>query len=273
MTTLSELPDDTELMVDFRLALNNGFEVQAKSSFKFSHGDLPAEELASKTPTFVRSGIPNTVLKLKEAIYFLRLMEDNIHSQTATMFHFSAFATAARSVTFVMQKECSKSPGFKEWYQNSQSVLAGITELAGLRDLRNAVQKEGVPPPIMDHSLFARVDRQGKATGCLMFDHVEIAGAGAKLAIVECQKCVAVLVELINTATKLGFFPPATEMKMAQVLRVALENESGDWILLAETAADHSKIDGELARELDRRLVTHPIEVHLEPPKNGEEEE
>jgi len=53
--------------------------------------------------------------KYSEAKYFLEKMKENISDPDAFRYNLSAFLAAARSVTFVLQKEFKKE-GFNEWY-------------------------------------------------------------------------------------------------------------------------------------------------------------
>ncbi len=60
--------------------------------------------------------IIDTREKLLEAKYFLERMKENQPDRDAFKYNLSAFLAAGRSVTFVMQREFSATPGFKKWY-------------------------------------------------------------------------------------------------------------------------------------------------------------
>jgi hypothetical protein len=53
--------------------------------------------------------------KLEEAKYFFNQMKDNLHNPQILGFNLSAFITAARTVTWFMQKENAPNPRFKTW--------------------------------------------------------------------------------------------------------------------------------------------------------------
>ena len=52
----------------------------------------------------------DTQQKYNEAEYFLGMMEENDENRQRFKYNFSAFVSAARSITFVLQKERPKNP-------------------------------------------------------------------------------------------------------------------------------------------------------------------
>ncbi|MBE3064670.1 MAG: hypothetical protein IMZ69_06595 [Spirochaetes bacterium] len=84
--------------------------------------------------------------KLREADFFLTKMEETGLDVRAWRFYFSAFVTAARSVTFVLQTVMSDVPGFAEWYANRQDRLRADTPSRYFTSVRNEVQKRGTNP-------------------------------------------------------------------------------------------------------------------------------
>ncbi len=67
--------------------------------------------------------ITDTRDKLNEASYFLEQMKEKQSDRDAFKHNLSAFLSAAQSVTWFMQKEFNKAPGFKEWYEKKQEVM------------------------------------------------------------------------------------------------------------------------------------------------------
>ena len=65
----------------------------------------------------------DTSQKYNEAEYFLEMMKDNDENRQRFEYNLSAFLSAARSVTFVLQKESSKNPEFDEWYCKKQMQM------------------------------------------------------------------------------------------------------------------------------------------------------
>ncbi|MBC7108976.1 MAG: hypothetical protein H5T41_09395 [Methanomassiliicoccales archaeon] len=62
----------------------------------------------------------NTRFKLNEAKYFLEQMKEHADSTEEFAYNLSAFLSAARSVTWIMQNEFKNVPGFEEWYSEKQ---------------------------------------------------------------------------------------------------------------------------------------------------------
>lgn len=84
--------------------------------------------------------------KLKEADFFLEKMASSDRHVDELNYYFSAFASAARSVTFVLQYVGSAIKGFDEWYSNVQHRLKDDKVAKYLLEARNESQKRGVQP-------------------------------------------------------------------------------------------------------------------------------
>jgi hypothetical protein len=92
--------------------------------------------------------------KVAEADFFLQQMKDKSRSVEEFRFLFSAFVSAARSVTFVLQAVMSAYPDFKTWYPPRQQRLKDSRLARFFIDLRNHLQKVGGAP--LFHSGFRR---------------------------------------------------------------------------------------------------------------------
>jgi hypothetical protein len=80
--------------------------------------------------------------RLLEADYFaLRLVRQ--WDSYRFRYELNAFLSAARSVTFVLQKEMAAVPGFSAWWATKRKQLAEDTAAAFFHNLRNFSQKEG----------------------------------------------------------------------------------------------------------------------------------
>ena len=83
-----------------------------------------------------------THLKLEEAHFFLKKMEDNIKIEPDFNHYLNAFITSARAVKWIMNKEYSNIQGWKEWDKelskrdDNRDILKMITKV------RNISQKE-----------------------------------------------------------------------------------------------------------------------------------
>jgi hypothetical protein len=79
--------------------------------------------------------------RLLEAEYLLKRMARERGEPFG--YNLNAFLAAARSVTFLLQKEYSKIDGFAEWWTLEQATLAGDSAARFFLELRNYSQKEG----------------------------------------------------------------------------------------------------------------------------------
>jgi hypothetical protein len=79
--------------------------------------------------------------KLAEAEYFVRRLPRKRGYELG--FELNAFLSAARSVTFLIQKELSKVAGFAEWWAARREEMRRDEAMRFLLDLRNYSQKEG----------------------------------------------------------------------------------------------------------------------------------
>ncbi|EEG08963.1 hypothetical protein [Pseudogulbenkiania ferrooxidans] len=85
--------------------------------------------------------------KLKEADFFLeRMVAAGLHVEELN-YYFSAFASAARSVTFVLQYVGSAiGEEFDKWYEPTQARLRGDKVAKYLLEARNEALKTGAQP-------------------------------------------------------------------------------------------------------------------------------
>ncbi len=79
--------------------------------------------------------------KLLEAEYFMRRLPRKRGYEHG--FELNAYLSAARSVTFLIQKEMSKVPGFAEWWEERRAEMRRDDAMRFFLDLRNYSQKEG----------------------------------------------------------------------------------------------------------------------------------
>jgi len=80
--------------------------------------------------------------RLQEAEYFARRLSRHRDS-TPFGYELNAFLSAARSVTFLLQKELSHVDGFAAWWQRERQVLSKDEAARFFLELRNFSQKQG----------------------------------------------------------------------------------------------------------------------------------
>ena len=117
----------------------------------------------------------DTKRKLEEAKYFLKQMQKNKNQYHPFIYNLSAFLSAARSITFFMQKLYKKAPNFNKWYNLKQNEMKKDKDFDFFNDMRLAtVHTTSVIPnqtlthnkpekiSIADSILIQQVDKNGK---------------------------------------------------------------------------------------------------------------
>ncbi len=90
--------------------------------------------------------------KLQEAVYFLEQMRSTTENPDAFRWNLSALLSAARSVTFYLEKEFSREPGFREWYQERREEMAADAEMRFFNEARvNSIHIRAVSPQTVRH--------------------------------------------------------------------------------------------------------------------------
>ena len=84
--------------------------------------------------------------KIDEARFFLNKLATATTQLKEFQYYVSAFVTAWRSVTFVLQKSYAGNAEFARWYADRIASIRAMEHAKALLDLRNIVQKEGTLP-------------------------------------------------------------------------------------------------------------------------------
>lgn len=87
----------------------------------------------------------NAEQKLNEAKYFLKQTGITSNDSEEFSYNLSAFLSAARSVTWCLQKEFSKHPKFADWYNRKQEEMRHDKLMNFFNKKRNFVLKEKLP--------------------------------------------------------------------------------------------------------------------------------
>ena len=91
--------------------------------------------------------VTNTREKLLEAKYFLERMIENHAERNAFKYNLSAFLSAARSVTLIMQNEYHNILGFDKWYSIQQDKMKADDKMKILDAKRDVtIHQESVSP-------------------------------------------------------------------------------------------------------------------------------
>jgi hypothetical protein len=95
----------------------------------------------AKTPARLTS-LLRVEERLMEAEYFAQRMRD-LPDSTVLGYELNAFLSAARSVTFLLQKEFAAVDGFETWWSVDRATLGGDPAARFFLELRNFSQKQG----------------------------------------------------------------------------------------------------------------------------------
>ena len=75
--------------------------------------------------------------KFREAVYFLNRMIETRTNVYLFPFHFSAFLSALRSVTFYLQAQFNENAAFETWYKKKQQEIRNDPLLRMLKEMRD----------------------------------------------------------------------------------------------------------------------------------------
>src|SRR5262245_58262179 len=113
-------------------------------------GDRPrsGEDLAvALSGTEEPCPIPSSHDKVQEAHYFIHQLIENYHYPIEFRFQLSAFLSASRSITWMLQKELANREGFAQWYEPRRQAMQGDADLRFLNELRiGVVHRESLVP-------------------------------------------------------------------------------------------------------------------------------
>jgi len=85
----------------------------------------------------------NATIRLKETMHmYNQMITSPVNNQEIFFANLQSFLALARSVTQVMQKECNKITGFKEWYSIKQERMKNDPDMRFLLEMRNKSLKE-----------------------------------------------------------------------------------------------------------------------------------
>lgn len=84
--------------------------------------------------------------KVREAEFFLDKLSATRRFSSDARFYFSAFVSAARSITNALQASLSDVAGFKKWYQSVQNQLKGDPLTPFFVEIRNGSIHRGLNP-------------------------------------------------------------------------------------------------------------------------------
>jgi len=105
------------------------------------------------------TGMTDTRDKFLEAKYFLDQMKSTQPDRDAFRYNLSAFLSAGRSVTWIMQNEFRHVSGFDDWYADKQTQMEKDELMKVLKNRRNLTvhQKSLRPHALVKVNLYERI--------------------------------------------------------------------------------------------------------------------
>ena len=160
-------------------------------------------------PSVITTNFSDTEIKLAEAEFFLNLLTQNASHQAVILFALSAFLSAARSVTLLLQAEAAGKPGFDEWYRTAQDELKNDEVAKFLKDQRDIgvhahyakVQTIFDVPIYKDGDKWVYKPEEGIFAGFAFVDSIMDNG------LERCSHFLDSLREVVQQAKERGFLP------------------------------------------------------------------
>lgn len=87
------------------------------------------------------NGRTDTLLRLKEAAFFLSKMEETYIKSDDFSHYMTAFVVLARSVLWIMNSEFNNVPGYKAWYSSQKATDREERLFKKITELRNRLMK------------------------------------------------------------------------------------------------------------------------------------
>lgn len=214
---------------------------------------LDLDDISGERPRIIQGGYSGTEIRLEAARYFLGLLEKHITSTVAVMFHFDAFVTACRSVTFVLQKECKSCPGFSDWYHKQELRLADNPRARMFLELRNESEHEGPIPVILDLVFESRKNLKGELS---FHDRVGLRFIGERKVedvLTDSHDHFKFLEEIVKEAKRLKFFEKVDRSPIVRfTVQTLRESPKDGWVRYASPNWQPSPDEFPSKREYDQ---------------------
>jgi len=189
----------------------------------------PAPEAATyglSDPTVLQQDVTPSQRKLGAALWLLSQLRSAIQNESAALTIAELLVTTARSTTFSLQKQFSKSPGFDDWYSERQSEMKLNDDLKSLIGLRNAAEKEGFVFARYAHRILHRTYRNGEFDAELAEPELEIEGFESIQFLGEISRALDALKLVIDEA-HVSFDNGKVPRKRGLVLEYMRETDDG----------------------------------------------
>jgi len=160
-----------------------------------------------RVPIIIAGSFTDTEIKLYEADFFIKFIEENSFHHALVLYGLSAFLTASRAITLFLQTECSKKEGFEEWYEAKRKILEENEFAKFLLETRNTSAHKMYANITLTHEKKARLNKRrmvfevpNKIYIGFEFEKYEF-----KPGLAICKDYLKLLKEIIREAKERGF--------------------------------------------------------------------
>ena len=139
--------------------------------------------------------------KLREAEFFLDKLRGSDRDSSNARHYFSAFVSAARSVTLTMQATMEGIPGFDKWYQSVQTKLKADGLARFFKEVRNDLIHKGQNPlnqVTLDHlreDLFGQLHQRER---CHVLVLPDLSSSGATVLADAVEACTVYFASVVK---------------------------------------------------------------------------
>ena len=178
----------------------------------------------------VAPSVSRTMLKLREAEYFLGLLQAHPWDQAAAHYHASAFAAALTAIPDVMDAECKGRVGYRPWRDNAAKRLHQDDAWRQVKAFRNLSTHRGHDAPHFEYGIVMREDIQGDTSLAPYFRLGSLGDERSTDVAGACRKALDAAADYVHRAEKNGFLKRTTKARgNTLVLDFEKEVSPGRW--------------------------------------------
>lgn len=193
-------------------------------------GKVDSRAMRGEWLHLVAPSVSRTSLKLREAEYFLSLLEAHPWDQAAAHYHASAFAAALTAIPDVMDAECSGRTAYKAWRDNAGQRLHAAEAWRQLKAFRNLSTHRGQDAPRFEYGVVMREDLAGETSLAPYFRLVSLGDERPDDVAAVCRQALASVADYVQRAEKNGFLRRTSAAKgNTLVLDFEKEVAPGRW--------------------------------------------
>ena len=171
-----------------------------------------------------------SLLKVREADYFLGLLRQSGHDQSVAHYHANAFLSAWAAIPEVLRTECQAEPRFKLWVQAKTVRIEALAPVRELKAFRNHALHNRSQRPLVEVVAVFSEDRTGQATMGWVPFLVGLGGKRFENALEKCQQALDAYEGLVCAAFTEGLLRlPKEGAGHSIAFRARKQDEDGSW--------------------------------------------